>query len=51
VNHAVDVIRSAAEALNVIVREGAGPFAPSIRHLRLPLDGREPLVQEIGARW
>jgi len=42
---------AAAEALNVIVREGAGPFAPSIRHLRLPLDGREPLVQEIGARW
>jgi hypothetical protein len=42
---------AAAEALHVIVREGSGPFAPSIRHLRLPLDGREPLVQEIGARW
>jgi hypothetical protein len=42
---------AAAEALHVIVREGAGPFSPSIRHMRLPLDGREPLVQEIGARW
>ena len=40
---------AAAEALHVIVREASGPFAPQIRHLRLPLDGREPLVQEIGA--
>ena len=39
---------AAAEALQLIVRESAGPFAPRIRHLRLPLDGREPLVQEIG---
>jgi hypothetical protein len=39
---------AAAEALHVIVRESSGPFAPRIRHLRLPLDGREPLVQDIG---
>jgi hypothetical protein len=41
---------AAAEALHAIVREASGPFTPSIRHLRLPLDGREPLVQEIGQR-
>ncbi len=41
---------AAAEALQAIVREAAGPFTPSVRHLRLPLDGREPLVQEIGQR-
>jgi hypothetical protein len=40
---------AAAEALHAIVREASGPFAPQIRHLRLPLDGREPLVQQIGA--
>ena len=40
---------AAAEALQVIVREAAGAFSPSIRHVRLPLDGREPLVQQIGA--
>jgi hypothetical protein len=40
---------AAAEALTAIVREGAGPFAPRTRHLRLPLDGGEPLVQDIGA--
>jgi hypothetical protein len=40
---------AAAEALHVIVREASGPFPQKIRHLRLPLDGREPLVQEIGA--
>jgi len=39
---------AAAEALQVIVREAAGAFSPSIRHVRLPLDGREPLVQQIG---
>jgi hypothetical protein len=39
---------AAGEALHLIVREGSGPFAPRIRHMRLPLDGREPLVQEIG---
>jgi len=39
---------AAAEALPLIVRESSGPFAPSIRHLRLPLDGREPMVQQIG---
>ena len=39
---------AAAEALHVIVREASGPFPQKIRHLRLPLDGREPLVQEIG---
>ena len=41
---------AAAEALHAIVREASGPFTPSIRHLRLPLDGREPLVQMIGRR-
>lgn len=41
---------AAAEALHMIVREGSGPFTPGIRHLRLPLDGREPLVQQIGSR-
>ena len=39
---------AAAEALHVIVRESSGPFTPRIRHVRLPLDGREPLVQAIG---
>jgi len=38
---------AAAEALQLIVRE-AKPFSPRIRHMRLPLDGREPLVQDIG---
>jgi hypothetical protein len=41
---------AAAEALHAIVREASGPFTPSIRHLRLPLDGREPIVQQIGSR-
>ena len=40
---------AAAEALHLIVRESSGPFTPSIRHLRLPLDGREPRVQTIGS--
>ena len=39
---------AATEALQVLVREAAGPVPPRIMHLRLPLDGREPLVQEIG---
>jgi hypothetical protein len=39
---------AAAEALQVIVRESTGPFSPRVRHMRLPLDGREPLVQDIG---
>jgi hypothetical protein len=39
---------AAAEALQVIVRESSGPFSPRIRHMRLPLDGRDPLVQDIG---
>jgi hypothetical protein len=39
---------AAAEALQMIVRDASGPFTPSIRHLRLPLDGRDPLMQEIG---
>jgi hypothetical protein len=39
---------AAAEALHVLVREAAGPVPPRIQHLRLPLDGGEPLVQEIG---
>lgn len=43
---------AAAEALWILVRgaeAGDSPLpAPSIRHLRLPLDGREPLAQEIG---
>jgi len=41
---------AAAEALHVLVREASGPFKERIRHMRLPLDGREPLVQEIGHR-
>ena len=41
---------AAAEALQLIVRESSGPFTPRIRHMRLPLDGREPQVQEIGSR-
>jgi hypothetical protein len=39
---------AAAEALQLIVRESSGPFSPRIRHMRLPLDGRDPLVQDIG---
>ena len=41
---------AAAEALHVIVRgsEPTAPPATPIRHLRLPLDGREPMVQAIG---
>ena len=39
---------AAVEALQLIVRESSGPFTPRIRHMRFPLDGREPLVQEIG---
>ena len=39
---------AASEALQMIVRESSGPFTPQIRHLRLPLDGREPIVQQIG---
>jgi hypothetical protein len=41
---------AAAEALHVLARgsEPAVPAPPRIRHLRLPLDGREPLVQQIG---
>jgi hypothetical protein len=41
---------AAAEALHVLARgsEPTAPSRPPIRHLRLPLDGREPLVQEIG---
>jgi hypothetical protein len=38
---------AAGEALHVIVREGGGPVASRIQHVRLPLDGREPLVQTI----
>jgi adenylyltransferase/sulfurtransferase len=40
---------AAAEALHVLARGNEAAAAP-IRHLRLPLDGREPLVQEIGRR-
>jgi hypothetical protein len=39
---------AAAEALHAIVRESSGPIVPRVRHLRLPLDGREPLVQAMG---
>jgi hypothetical protein len=41
---------AAAEALHVLARGSEAPArsTPPIRHLRLPLDGREPLVQEIG---
>jgi len=46
---------AAAEALHAIVRDGlrAGSRADAplpIRHLRLPLDGGEPLAQVVGAR-
>jgi len=41
---------AAAEALHVLARAGAPAAHAPIRHLRLPLDGREPLVQEIGQR-
>ena len=34
---------------SVIVRDAAAA-SPRVRHLRLPLDGGEPLAQEIGAR-
>jgi hypothetical protein len=37
---------AAAEALHVLA--GMRESAPPIRHVRLPVDGREPLVQEIG---
>jgi hypothetical protein len=37
---------AAAEALHVLA--GLRDPAPKIRHLRLPIDGRDPLVQEIG---
>ena len=40
---------AAAEALHALIAEpGAG--AMTVKHLRLPLDGREPLRQEIPAR-
>jgi hypothetical protein len=41
---------AATEALHVIARGDAARAAPDapIRHLRLPLDGRDPLVQAIG---
>jgi len=40
---------AAAEALHALIAEpGAG--ATTVKHLRLPLDGREPLRQEIPAR-
>jgi len=41
---------AAAEALQVLVRAGDVHSTRRIRHLRLPLDGREPLAQEIGHR-
>ena len=41
---------AAAEALHVLARGGEHAAPAPIRHLRLPLDGREPLVQEIGQR-
>ena len=40
---------AAAEALHALIAEpGAG--STTVKHLRLPLDGREPLRQEIPAR-
>ena len=41
---------AATEALHVLARgsEPAASSPPPIKHLRLPLDGREPLVQAIG---
>ena len=39
---------AAVEALHMLIREAAGPVSPRITHVRLPLDGREPLVQAIG---
>jgi len=41
---------AAAEALQVLVRAGEPSPTPRLRHVRLPLDGREPLAQEIGHR-
>ena len=41
---------AAAEALQVLVRAGAVHPTRRIRHMRLPLDGREPMAQEIGHR-
>jgi len=41
---------AAAEALQVLVRAGDPSPTSRIRHMRLPLDGREPLAQEIGHR-
>ena len=41
---------AAAEALQVLVRAGDASPTPRIRHMRLPLDGREPLAQAIGHR-
>jgi hypothetical protein len=39
---------AAAEALQVLARGDDPSPTPRIRHLRLPLDGREPLAQAIG---
>jgi len=42
---------AAAEALHALIAEpGAAGAATTVKHLRLPLDGREPLRQEIPAR-
>jgi hypothetical protein len=40
---------AAAEALHALIAE-PGVGATTVKHLRLPLDGREPLRQEIPAR-
>jgi hypothetical protein len=41
---------AAAEALHILARgSDDATSAPPIRHLRLPLDGREPIVQAIGS--
>jgi hypothetical protein len=40
---------AAAEALHALLAE-PGPGSTMVKHLRLPLDGREPLRQEIPAR-
>jgi hypothetical protein len=39
---------AAAEALHVLARGRETAATPPIRHLRLPLDGREPTAQAIG---
>ncbi len=41
---------AAAEALATLLRQDAAPPARSARHLRLPVDGGDPLAQDIPGR-